>query len=469
MATSSFALTSIFGVSARKGSNVLLFRFHRGESLLQQCLQGGRGVFATVLVARSRLVLDDVILLGYTLAKAKLVNLEVLRLILDADADGGVVDCAVLDFNVGAAAFGRAAHAEGDFVVAKNAVLDLHQHVLFEVERRHVRDLTGLIPAVKIAVANQHDAPLPLGGRFRVDRIFAGTFPLLEAGGVGGQRAGPEGAIFDDDLTHRLAIRVELDRVAGDVADLAVANGEIVPVAGDAVGIELLLEGALQAVMDFAVFDDGILGEDADAVAAAVEDFAVAQSDVVGGDLDAITGAPFAVHEVVLVNARLLDLEAFDLLGILQAAHVALNPDRFCFMGENQWRRATKHRTQCNRKHSQKHGIAPRVVWTSGSLVRVVSIIHSCFRDKRGVCSYESAYFITPTEIVRSMRVTFPCRSLTATVNRPRSRVLIGVVNRSSCTPADDSLKRAARFSPGFTLSMAKSAVTLNVAIFKPV
>jgi hypothetical protein len=68
--------------------------------------------------------------------------------------------------------------------------------------------------------------------------------------------------------------------------------------------IGLLLEAAFpfQRVMDLAVFDRGILGEDVDAVAAAVEDLAVAQRHVVGCDLDAITGASFAFNKVILVN-----------------------------------------------------------------------------------------------------------------------------------------------------------------------
>src|SRR5262249_51246366 len=128
------------------------------------------------------------------------VDLEVLRLVLDTHADRGIVDRTILDLDVGPAAFARAAHAERDLVVAQQATLQPHKHVLLEVQCGHVRDLTGLIPAMKVAVANDHHAPLAFGRSLRVDRIFARTFSLLEAGGVPGERPRPERAVLDEDL-----------------------------------------------------------------------------------------------------------------------------------------------------------------------------------------------------------------------------------------------------------------------------
>ena len=60
-------------------------------------------------------------------------------------------------------------------------------------------------------------------------------------------------------------------------------------------------------------------------------------------------------------------------------------------------------------------------------------------------------------------QVTFPCRSLTATVSVPRSRRRIGAARRSSWMPGDVGWKRGARLSPGWVPSIGKSAVTVKL------
>src|SRR5262249_46545535 len=148
---------------------------------------------------------------------------------------------------------------------------------------------TGLFPAVQIAVADHQPAALAFRRRLGVDRVLAGPLPLLEAGGVLGQRAGPEGAVLDDDLARGLAVGVELDLLAA--------------------------------------LDHDVTGKHTDAVAGGVAELAVAEGHVAGGDLDAVAALPVGVDEVVLVDAGAGDEQAIDLFRVGQAADVSLGAD----------------------------------------------------------------------------------------------------------------------------------------------
>src|SRR5262249_232810 len=154
-----------------------------------------------------------------------------------------------------------------------------------------------------------------------------GPLALPEPGRVGRQRAGPEGAVLDEDAPRALAVGVELDAVAGAVEDFAVADDDGGPAAGDAVGVVLVLEGGVEQVVDLAVVDRHVLAEDADAVARRVADLAVAQRHAVGRDLHPVAAAPVAVHQIVLVHARSGDLQALDPARPVAAADRPLDAD----------------------------------------------------------------------------------------------------------------------------------------------
>src|SRR5262249_9791287 len=145
-----------------------------------------------------------------------------------------------------------------------------------------VADLGRLVVAVEVAVADHHRGPGARGHRLGVDGILAWALALLEAGGVPRQRPRPEGAVLNQHVPCGPAVGVELHGVARDIIDFAVADGDVGPAAGDAVGVLLVLVSAGQEVVDLAVLNDHVPGEDADAVARGVADFAVAQRDLVG-------------------------------------------------------------------------------------------------------------------------------------------------------------------------------------------
>ena len=78
----------------------------------------------------------------------------------------------------------------------------------------------------------------------------------------------------------------------------------------------------------------------------------------------------------------------------------------------------------------------------------------------------DASYFFA--EKLRSIRVTFPCRSLIETATFPAA-VLIGSVSASSHTPGEVALNFAARFCPAATPATGKSAVTSNDFMSSPV
>src|SRR5262249_13557144 len=73
------------------------------------------------------------------------------------------------------------------------------------------------------------------------------------------------------------------------------------------------------------------------------------------------------------------------------------------------------------------------------------------------------------TEMVRSMRVMFPCLSFTETVSLPLANSAIGLVSTSSQTPGVLALNFDARFPPAAMPSTGKSATTAKLSISRPV
>src|SRR4051794_28265225 len=74
-----------------------------------------------------------------------------------------------------------------------------------------------------------------------------------------------------------------------------------------------------------------------------------------------------------------------------------------------------------------------------------------------------------PTDNVRSIRLTFPAWSFTETCSTPLASESMGAVSFISHTPGFTMRNLPARFSPGATPSMAKSAVTVKPAGSRPV
>lgn len=273
-------------------------------------------MFGGVLVGGAGGAVDEGDALAQALAKAEAADLQLLDAVFGAHGAGGIVDGAVVELDMGAAAFAGAAQAETNFVVVERAVGDERIDVFLEVEGGGVGDLGGLVPAVHDAIAHDQLTAGAVGLGLGVDGVFAGALAGFEPGGVGGQRAGPERAVLDAQRTGRTAVGVELDAIARDVGDVAIADDEVAPAAADAVGVVLLGKGLAEHVVDAAIGDEDVGGKDADAVAAAAADFAMADDDVFGGDLDEVAAGVAAFDQIIFVQAGLGDFEAGDFFGL---------------------------------------------------------------------------------------------------------------------------------------------------------
>ncbi len=200
--------------------------------------------------------------------------------------------------------------------------------MLLDVERGDVVDLRRLVPAVEVAVANGQPAALAVGHRLSVDGILARPFSFVKAAGIGLERSGPKRATLDRHRAARTTVGIELHGVAGGVADVAIANRDVAPAAGDAVRIFLILIRAGQHVMDAAILNDHARAEHADGVERAAEDLAMAERHVVGRDFHKVAAAPAAVEPVVFIDARRGDFEALDLARIRETTDWARRADR---------------------------------------------------------------------------------------------------------------------------------------------
>jgi hypothetical protein len=138
---------------------------------------------------------------------------------------------------------------------------------------------------------------------------------------------GPQLAALDDYSARRLAVGIELDRVARRVGNVAVADRHVAPTTRDAVRVVLVLERAREHVVDAATLDDHAPAEHADAVAAPVADLAVPHGHVVGGDFHEVSAGASAIHDEVLIYAGLGDFEAADGFRIGEGASPAVGAD----------------------------------------------------------------------------------------------------------------------------------------------
>src|SRR3954470_11044522 len=129
--------------------------------------------------------------------------------------------------------------------------------------------------------------------------------------------------MLDGDLAAGGTLGVELHAIAGDLVDLAISDHDVAPMPRDAMGILLVFEGAVEEVMDVAVLDGHVLAEDADAVAGAVVNLAIAQRDVTGSDLHNVPAGALGIHNDILVDPWLRDLEAMNDLWVGKRADLA--------------------------------------------------------------------------------------------------------------------------------------------------
>src|SRR5215212_6438903 len=111
--------------------------------------------------------------------------------------------------------------------------------------------------------------------------------------------------------------------------NLAVANHHVPPVSGDPMGIVLLFKRAGQQVMNVAVLNGHVLGEDANAIPCAIVDLAIPQSHSVCGDLDDVSARALGIHENVLIHSWLRDLEEMDELLIGERAYFTKGAGEF--------------------------------------------------------------------------------------------------------------------------------------------
>ena len=95
-------------------------------------------------------------------------------------------------------------------------------------------------------------------------------------------------------------------------------------------GILLILVAPVQEVMNPAVLDDDVFAEDPDPVSCGIADFTVSYGYIVGGNLNPVATLPFAVDEVVLVDARLADDQPVHAFRVRIGPDMSLGPDRPC-------------------------------------------------------------------------------------------------------------------------------------------
>ena len=246
------------------------------------------------------------ILIAAAEVEGAIVDFQHFQVILHPEHDVVVVGDAVDHSNVRPAAAARPAQAEADLVAVGDH--SFHQAIdfLLDVEGCPVVDVSRH-EAVGGDVA-QGDLG-PVGGAdgifvdLGIDGVFARDFSGVPVGGIGRQRAGPEGAVLDQYIIPQrvVAVGVGLETVAGGIINVAAANGQVLlPGGHDAVGVDLIGERPSEHVMDFAVLDQHIIGlVHVDPVFGAVADFAVAQDGVVapGADLHHIAAVELAVKD----------------------------------------------------------------------------------------------------------------------------------------------------------------------------
>lgn len=224
---------------------------------------------------------------------------------------------------------------QGNFVVLKHAVTDRSVHVLFQIERRRILDRSGLVPAMKVAIAYNEFTTRAFVLYFRVDGILTRSLTGLESTEIVFKRPGPERALFNNDPAAGKTIGVKLNAVAGGMGDFAVPDRDVTPASGDAVRVLLIVKAALEEVMDAAVLNPHPCSEDPDAISAAVPDLAIPKDHIIGRDFDEIAALPVTVNDEIFVDSRFGDLKPAQDLRISGSADISLNPDRIlCRAGE---------------------------------------------------------------------------------------------------------------------------------------
>ena len=146
-------------------------------------------------------------------------------------------------------------------------------------------------------------AAFAVGRRFGIKRVFPGALSCFESWGILRQWACPEMTFLNDEAAPLPAVRVKLNAVARDVRDVAVADRHISPSAGDAMGVGLILVGAVQEMMNAAVFDDHACAKHTHTIAGAVEDLAVAQRHIIRRDLHDVSALALRIDPEVFVHS----------------------------------------------------------------------------------------------------------------------------------------------------------------------
>ena len=133
-------------------------------------------------------------------AESQLINFQVAQAIFHADANSRIVNCTALYFYQGTAARPGTPQTKADLVLSKQAVFHRGMYILFQVKSSHQVDLSGLLPAVHQAVADD-DLVARTGRRsFRIKSILARSLAPFESSSIVRQRPGPKCAIFDQDV-----------------------------------------------------------------------------------------------------------------------------------------------------------------------------------------------------------------------------------------------------------------------------
>lgn len=324
------------------------------EAVLEQRFHGRRRPFARVFVAGPSSAAGFAVLLRHVGPEQESCDFEFRDPVFDPHADLRLVNRAVANRNAGIAARAGAAHAQGVLAIAEDAAFDHGFDVLLDIERGDVVDLRRLVPAVEVAVADDESAAFAVGHRLGVDGILARPFSFVKPAGIGLERRGPERATLDRHRAARAAVGIELHGVAGGVTDVAIANRDVAPTAGDAVRIFLICERAGQHVMDAAVLDEHARAEHADGVERAAEDFAVAERDVVGRDFHKVAAAPAAVEPVVFIDARRGDFKPLDVARIRETPDLPRRADRRRLRGRRE--EGTHKRRENSERYEMIHG-----------------------------------------------------------------------------------------------------------------